>query len=216
MYLFFRARNSGGRHARQQAPAAPQHAPAAPAPCLPADHGPGGGARLSMQAIPLADLSDREKLDLIGGAAQAYDYENRPRDRNWSAVPLEQVGRLLAGALMSMEFEHPATSPAAGNAEVAYEQWIEHRNPGDLGSMAGFVAGWQAAITAASGWPLCPNGCGCRLGSQDADSRDCACDGLCCYGEIEVSEVFAERDRLRKLLAETGRDSLTDSGGERM
>jgi hypothetical protein len=95
-----------------------------------------------------------------------------------------------------------APQPAPGNAEVAYEQWIEHRDPADVGSMAGFVAGWQAAVAAASGWPLCPNGCGCRLGSVDADSRDCACDGLCCYDEIEVSEVFAERDRLRKLLAD--------------
>jgi hypothetical protein len=93
-----------------------------------------------------------------------------------------------------------ATPPAPRNAEVAYEQWIERRDPMDAGSMAGFLAGWQAAVTAASGWPLCPNGCGCRLGSEDADARDCACDGLCCYDEIEVSEVFAERDGLRKAL----------------
>lgn len=90
--------------------------------------------------------------------------------------------------------------PVPGNAEVAYEQWIEHRDPMDVGSMAGFTAGWQTAVTAASGWPLCPNGCGCRLGSEDADARDCACDGLCCYDEIEVSEVFTERDGLRKAL----------------
>jgi hypothetical protein len=61
-------------------------------------------------SIPLADLSDREKLNLIGGAAQAYDYENRPRDRNWTAVPLDQVGRLLTGALRAMEFDDPAQS----------------------------------------------------------------------------------------------------------
>jgi hypothetical protein len=65
------------------------------------------------QAIPLADLSDREKLDLTGGAAQAYDYENRPRDRNWTAVPLDQVARLLTGALRSMEFEEPAPDTQA-------------------------------------------------------------------------------------------------------
>ena len=73
--------------------------------------------------------------------------------------------------------------------------------PNDAGTMAGFTAGWQAAVTAASGWPLCPNGCGCRLGSEDADARDCACDGLCCYDEIEVGEVFAERDRLKAAIA---------------
>jgi len=86
-------------------------------------------------------------------------------------------------------------------AEVAYEDWIAERDPADAGSMAGFVAGFRAAVAASGGWPLCPNGCGCRLGSEDAEAADCACDGLCCYDEIEVSEVFAERDRLRKALA---------------
>jgi hypothetical protein len=75
------------------------------------------------------------------------------------------------------------TQPAPGNAEVAYEQWIEHRNPGDVGSMAGFTAGWQAAVTSASGRPLCPGGCGCRLGTDDADRRECGCDGGCCDGQ---------------------------------
>lgn len=112
----------------------------------------------------------------------------------------------LTGREMSHEeTEHgPQPAPelaAASNAEVAYERWIENRNPADVGSMAGFVAGWQAAIAAASGWPLCPNGCGCRLGTEDADQRDCACDGLCCYGEIEVSETFAKLDQLRERVA---------------
>lgn len=31
-------------------------------------------------------------------------------------------------------------------------------------------------------WPeYCPYGCGCQLGTDDADRRDCACDGPCCY-----------------------------------
>jgi len=28
--------------------------------------------------------------------------------------------------------------------------------------------------------PLCPGGCGCRLGTDDADARECGCDGGCC------------------------------------
>jgi hypothetical protein len=129
-----------------------------------------------------------------GGAAPGQDEESR------KITFAEAAER---GNWVQLEAAAPAgPQPAPGNAEVAYEQWIEHRDPADVGSMAGFVAGWQAAVAAASGWPLCPNGCGCRLGSVDADSRDCACDGLCCYDEIEVSEVFAERDRLRKLLAD--------------
>ena len=28
--------------------------------------------------------------------------------------------------------------------------------------------------------PLCPGGCGCRLGTEDADRNECGCDGGCC------------------------------------
>lgn len=28
--------------------------------------------------------------------------------------------------------------------------------------------------------PLCPGGCGCQLGTGDADRRECGCDGGCC------------------------------------
>lgn len=27
---------------------------------------------------------------------------------------------------------------------------------------------------------LCPSGCGCRRGTEDPESRECACDGPCC------------------------------------
>lgn len=27
---------------------------------------------------------------------------------------------------------------------------------------------------------LCPGGCGCQLGTEDADRHDCGCDGGCC------------------------------------
>jgi hypothetical protein len=27
--------------------------------------------------------------------------------------------------------------------------------------------------------PMCPEGCGCRLGTDDPDARECGCDGLC-------------------------------------
>ena len=142
---------------------------------------------------------DRVNFSDRGNRIQVWN----DQEAAWIAVPL---GHYVAkGALREFYPLSPQAytettepdEPAPGNAEVAYEQWIERRNPEEVGSNAGFAAGWHAAVTAASGWPMCPNGCGCRLGSVDADSRDCACDGLCCYGEIEVSEVFAERDRLR-------------------
>lgn len=98
--------------------------------------------------------------------------------------------------LTRLDEERAAAGPVPDSAEAAYEDWIAERDPADVGSQAGFTAGWRAAIAVAGGWPLCPNGCGCRLGTEDADRKECACDGLCCYDEVEVSEVFAERDRL--------------------
>ena len=32
----------------------------------------------------------------------------------------------------------------------------------------------------ASSAPLCPGGCGCRLGTDDADRLECGCDAGCC------------------------------------
>lgn len=29
-------------------------------------------------------------------------------------------------------------------------------------------------------WPKCPDGCGCRIGTEDADRLDCGCGGPCC------------------------------------
>jgi len=30
----------------------------------------------------------------------------------------------------------------------------------------------------------CPMGCGCRVGSADADAADCACNGPCCWDDL--------------------------------
>lgn len=44
------------------------------------------------------------------------------------------------------------------------------------------------ALTPGQVTPLCPGGCGCRLGTEDADARECGCDGGCCgEDEQEVS-----------------------------
>lgn len=87
-----------------------------------------------------------------------------------------------------------------------------------------FAAGWEAAAEAvadllSAGWPKCPDGCGCRLGTtgpdgqNDADRFDCACDGPCCmecrengypdapsYRDLENATLTADRDRYRKAL----------------
>ncbi len=41
------------------------------------------------------------KLEDLIRAAQKYDLENSPRDRNWSRVPDSQVARLLIGAKLA-------------------------------------------------------------------------------------------------------------------
>ena len=38
---------------------------------------------------------------------------------------------------------------------------------------------WERAGIEASCSPKCPEGCGCRLGTGDADARECGCDGPC-------------------------------------
>ena len=47
------------------------------------------------------------------------------------------------------------------------------------------AAGWtlsrQQGDTVALPALLCPEGCGCRLWTDDADGRDCACGGPCCW-----------------------------------
>lgn len=35
---------------------------------------------------------------------------------------------------------------------------------------------------------MCPDGCGCRLGTEDADARECGCDGPCCGGDDYADE----------------------------
>jgi NTP pyrophosphatase (non-canonical NTP hydrolase) len=49
-----------------------------------------------------------------------------------------------------------------------------------VGAMA---ATWVEALegqAARQNRSLCPGGCGCRLGTDDADARECGCDGGCC------------------------------------
>lgn len=72
---------------------------------------------------------------------------------------------------------------------------------------------WETAAKAATDadlrWPCCPDGCGCRIGTDDADGRECGCDGPCTmeclengypdapsYRELAVRPVVQERDKL--------------------
>lgn len=60
-------------------------------------------------------------------------------------------------------------------------------------------------------WPKCPDGCGCRLGTDDPDARECGCDGPCTaecrengypdalsYRDMAVGHAMDERDALQR------------------
>lgn len=62
--------------------------------------------------------------------------------------------------------------------------------------------------TIAAAWPKCPDGCGCRLGTEDPDAQECGCHGPCTmecrengypdapsYRDLAVAAITAERDR---------------------
>lgn len=66
-------------------------------------------------------------------------------------------------------------------------------------------------------WPRCPDGCGCRLATDDADRAECGCDGPCTaecrengypdapsYRDAAVKHVMDERDQARADLAKAG------------
>jgi hypothetical protein len=57
------------------------------------------------RATPITGLSGAELVAAVVRAAQAYDYANRPRGRDWAAVPPDQVARIVTGALESLEFD---------------------------------------------------------------------------------------------------------------
>jgi hypothetical protein len=45
----------------------------------------------------------------------------------------------------------------------------------------------------ARGPQMCPDGCGCRLGTEDADARECACGGPCCYDDADQADADQAR-----------------------
>ena len=58
-------------------------------------------------------------------------------------------------------------------------------------------------------WPKCPDGCGCRLGTEDADAKECACDGPCC---MECRENgYPDAPSYRDLAVKHVMDDLTEA-----
>ena len=86
-----------------------------------------------------------------------------------------------------------------------------------LGGAGAAPAGSAEEATAAlmERWPRCPDGCGCRLGTDDADHAECGCDGPCTsecresgypdamsYRDLAVKAAMDDADALREQLAD--------------
>jgi len=125
-----------------------------------------------------ADFTDCTDLDLVSG---------------WDALDDEHQAALEAGAQRVLKDGYPNTT-----RQLADRDQLERDRVADLTASANAAASILDEIHQARrenerlaadigdlaaqliAWPTCPDGCGCRLGTEDADARDCACDGPCC------------------------------------
>lgn len=108
----------------------------------------------------------------------------------------------------------PRTHPFDGPPEAPDSTYEQDREAWDAAGRAGAEADPR--------WPRCPDGCECRLGTDDADARECGCDGPCTaecrengypdapsYRDLAVEavagnlrEALIERDEARASLRE--------------
>ena len=95
-------------------------------------------------------------------------------------------------------------SPARAACEAYGEIWA---NQGSSRS-----ALWEDAAKAAAEadprWPRCPDGCGCRIGTDDADRSDCGCGGPCTMEcrENGYPDALSYRDLATREVTDTVRD----------
>lgn len=89
-----------------------------------------------------------------------------------------------------MSAETPETTTEPGQLPASYYRLTAADRELTRAEAAGMPAGVLVPLVDAlseavseyrreSGSP-CPAGCGCRLGTDDADARECGCDGGCC------------------------------------
>ena len=99
-----------------------------------------------------------------------------------AAVPVVQADMPAAGHVV----DGPGWDEAAARA---FGEWADAND-----TIAGYGSGTSYAIddleaAFAAGWAargltfMCPGGCGCRVGTLDADARECGCDGPCTDGD---------------------------------
>lgn len=101
----------------------------------------------------------------------------RPSGDGWAVtwLPGRDLTRNQAISAMSIA-EWVGQIPAHAGPEGYSEKFWLH------------IDGWAAelgltgadAVAGVSESPPCPGGCGCRLGTDDADRLECGCDAGCC------------------------------------
>lgn len=72
---------------------------------------------------------------------------------------------------------YPATTVA--DAAAAWQQQDVEQRQGWAVLQAESEQVEQQHAEQMKGWPVCPNGCGCRMNTEDAEVKDCACAGPC-------------------------------------
>ena len=131
---------------------------------------PGCGVH-ALRLLPMVDFSWSFRCDRCGGTA------SMSWDRNLVGKTADECGKHCAdllGKILMQEVEYVGTVPVPdGGLMQALADGLE-RN--------GLPWAW-----------MCPEGCGCRLYTNDADKRECGCDGECAGqeddGEQETAEV---------------------------
>lgn len=137
-------------------------------------------------------------------------------------TPEALAARLDEGARVSLSAAYDADARAARNQANYHRGMVDGltngaRLLGELapahaalaGQLRDALADLADAEALAANWPKCPDGCGCRLGTDDADASECGCDGPCTmecrengypdapsYRDLAVS---AERERIKSL-----------------
>lgn len=112
----------------------------------------------------------------------------------------------MSGELFAWLNEHQDhvidyVGPDAGDAGVG----LSGHGPGlhcDIDGADYEVTEAEYAVTRDGRAPaMCPAGCGCRLWTEDADARDCGCDGPCCWYSWDdyLADVLERPDYYREI-----------------
>lgn len=106
--------------------------------------------------------------ELIGGT----DEENQP---GWERIAQAAVDAASVPSLI-LKFDGKLTEEQVTEIRAALDRAVKPKPAPELAMLRADLADAEAQLAR---WPKCPAGCGCRIGTEDADARECGCDGPC-------------------------------------